>query len=86
MRTQSADTSPETEHIQIELLRKRSIPQKLAMVESWSQFILEATRQGIRREYPEMSEEDVALTLVARQFGQPFAEKIRVALIQRRHS
>ncbi len=84
MRTQSADTSPEMEHVQIELLRKTSITQKFAMVESWSQFILEASRQGIRREYPEMSEEEVALILVARQFGQPFAEKIRAALIVRR--
>ena len=86
MQPQSVDTSPEMEHIQIELLRKRSIPQKIAMVESWSQFILEATKQGIRRDYPEMSEEDIALTLVARQFGQPFAEKIRVALAQRQHA
>ncbi len=84
MRTQSADTSPEMEHVQIELLRKTSITQKFAMVESWSQFILEASRQGIRREYPEMSEEEVALILVARQFGQPFAEKIRAVLIGRR--
>src|SRR6266568_8965705 len=84
MRTQSADTSPEMERVQIELLRKAPITQKFAMVESWSQFILEASRQGIRREYPEMSEEEVALILVARQFGQPFAEKIRAVLIGRR--
>jgi hypothetical protein len=31
-----------------------------------------------------MNEEEVALILAARQFGQPFAEKIRAALIGRR--
>ncbi len=84
MRTQSEDTSPAMEHVQIELLRKASISKKFAMVESWSQFIREATRQGIRRDYPEVSEEEVALILVARQFGQPFADKIRAVLTRRR--
>ena len=86
MRTQSADTSPEMERVQIELLRKAPITQKFAMVESWSHFILEASREGIRREHPELGEEEVALLLVSRQFGHPFAEKIRVALIQRHHA
>jgi len=59
MRTQSPDTSPEMERIQIDMLRKTSITKRFAMIEAWSQFITEAAKQGIRRDNPNASEEEV---------------------------
>jgi 16S rRNA U1498 N3-methylase RsmE len=84
MRTQSLDTSPEMERVQIDMLRKTSITKKFAMIEAWSRFITEAAKQGIRRDNPNASEEEVALMLVARQYGEPLAEKIRAELVRRR--
>ncbi len=53
------------------------------MIEAWSQFIIEAAEQGIRREHPQASEQEIALILVARQYGQPMADKVRAYLAGR---
>jgi len=83
MRTQSPDTSPEMERVQIDMLRKMSIAERFAMMESWSQFIREVAKQGIQQDYPSASEEEVALMLVAHLYGQPLTERVRVELANR---
>ncbi len=83
MRTQSPDTSPAMERVQIDMLRKMSIAERFAMMESWSQFIREVAKQGIRQDYPSACEEEVALILVARLYGQPLAERVRSELARR---
>jgi hypothetical protein len=84
MRTQSSDTSPEFERVYIEMLRKLPLTKRFAMMESWSQFIVEVAKQGIRRDHPEASEEEVGLILLARQYGQPLADKVRAYLAHRK--
>ena len=84
MRIQSSDTSPEMERVQIDILRKMSTAERFAVMESWSQFIREVAKQGIRQDYPSASEEEVALMLVARLYGQPLAERVRSELACRR--
>jgi len=84
MLTQSSDTSPEIERVQIELLRKASLQKRFAITEEWSEFIVEVAKQGIRRDYPEASEDEVALMLVARLYGQPLADKVRAYLARRK--
>jgi hypothetical protein len=84
MRTQSPDTSPEMERVQIDMLRKISIAERFTVVESWGQFIREIATQGIRQDYPSASEEEAALMLVARQYEQSLAEKVRAELVHRR--
>ncbi len=84
MRTQSEDTSPEMERVQIELIRKAPITKRFALMQSWTQFIIEVAKQGIRRTHPNASEEEVALILVARQYGQSLADKVRADMERRR--
>ncbi len=118
MRTQSEDTSPEMERVQIELIRKAPITKRFALMQSWTQFIIEVAKQGIRRTHPSASEEEVALilycftlrmicycavqcsnrlrshtlsylflretVLVAREYGQSLADKVRADLERRR--
>lgn len=84
MRTQSMDTSPEAERVQIELLRKASITRRFAIMQAWSQFIVEANRQHIRKAHPDASEEELALIFVAQQYGQELADKLRADLARRR--
>jgi hypothetical protein len=86
MRTQSSDTNPEIEQVQIALLRQAPLTKRFAMIEAWSQFIIEAAREGIRREHPAASEQEIALLLVARQYGQSVADGVRVHLSRRRES
>jgi hypothetical protein len=84
MRTQSMDTSPEAERVQIELLRKASITKRFTIMQAWSQFIIEANRQGIRKTHPDASEEEIALIFVARNYGQALADKLRADLARRK--
>ena len=47
MRTQSEDTSPEMERVQIELIRKASIAKRFEIMQSWSQLLIEANKQRV---------------------------------------
>jgi hypothetical protein len=80
---QSIDTSPEAERVQIELLRKAPITKRFAIMQAWSQLIIEANRQRIRKAHPNISEE-LALIFVAHQYGQALADRLRVDLARRR--
>jgi len=84
MRTQSMDTSPEEEQVLIELIRHASPVRRFAMMEAWSQFLIEANKQGIRDTHPEASEEEVGLIFVANNYGQELADKVRAYLIRRK--
>ena len=83
MRTQSIDTSPEVERIQIELIRQASITKRFALMESMTDFVTQLAKQEIRRNSPDISEQEIMLTLFARQYGQPLADKAREALARR---
>src|SRR5437879_97210 len=69
MRTQSMDTSPEAERVQIELLRKASPAKRFALMEAWSQFLIDANRQNLRQQHPHASEEEIKLIFVANNYG-----------------
>lgn len=84
MRTQSTDTSVEAERIQIELIRKAPIAKRFALLESWSQFLIEANRQSIRQNHPDASEEEIGLIFVANNYGQALADKLRADLARRK--
>ena len=84
MRTQSMDTSPEAERVQIELIRKASIAKRFALMQSWSQFLIEANRQAIRKDHHTASEEEIGLIFVERHYGQALADGLRAALARRR--
>ena len=83
MRTQSEDTSPEMERVQIELLRKAPITKRFALMQSWTQFIIGAAKQGIRRTHPSASEEEISLIFVARHYGQALADGLRADIARR---
>ena len=76
MRTQSMDTSPEAEHVQIELIRKASIAKRFTIMEAWSQFLIEANKLSICRNHPDLSEEEVGLIFVANNYGQALANRL----------
>ena len=83
MRTQSEDTSPEIERVQIELIRKAPISKRFAIMQAWSQFLIEANKQRIRKDHPDASEEEVALIFIARHYGQALADGLRAELVRR---
>jgi hypothetical protein len=80
MRTQSIDTSPEAERVQIELLRKASLAKKFSIVRSLSQSLIEVSRRNIRQVHPDASEEELHLILIEMYYGKELAERVRLGL------
>jgi hypothetical protein len=84
MRTQSMDTSPEAERVQIELLRKASPAKKFRLVNSLSQTMIEVSRRNIRQLHPDASEEELALLCVELYYGKELSDRVRADLARRK--
>ena len=84
MKTQSRDTHPAIEQIQIELLRKTSPARRLELALSLSQSALELTREGIRTANPDASDEEIGLIFVEVTYGKELADRVRNYLDRRR--
>jgi len=83
MRTQSLDTSPEAEQIQIELLQKATVAQRFAMTCVLSRTAMELSRRALRRARPGASEREIELEFVAPYYGQELADQLRDYLTRR---
>jgi hypothetical protein len=75
MITQSPDTSPESERVQIEIIRRMPSWKRLQTMDS----LISATRalalQGLARRYPDESPEKLRRRLVEMLYGADLAEK-----------
>jgi hypothetical protein len=78
------DTSPEAERVQIELLRKASPAKRFTLMEAWSQFLIEANRQNLRRLHPELSQEELDLLYIELYYGKDLANRVRADLERRK--
>jgi hypothetical protein len=86
MKTQSRDTHPAIEQIQIELLRKTSPARRLELALSLSQSAIELTREGIRKANPDASKEEIGLIFVEVTYGKELADRVRNYLARRREA
>lgn len=83
MLTQSRDTHPEAERIQIELLRKATTERRLELGLSLSQTALRIARQAIAQANPLASEEQRKLLFVEITYGKELADRVRAYLAER---
>jgi hypothetical protein len=77
MKTQSSDTHPDAERVQIELLRRATVGQRAEIAIALSQTVIELSRRAIRRAHPDASEQEVGLMFVALHYGQDLADRVR---------
>jgi hypothetical protein len=84
MRTQSEDTSPEMEQVQIEMIRKASPAKIFGLVRSMSQTMIQASRENIRQLHPDASKEELTLILVELYYGKELANLVRAQMGKRR--
>jgi len=84
MRTQSEDTSPEMERVQIELIRKASPAKIFGLVRSMSETMMQASRRNIRKLHPDASEEELTLIFVELYYGKELANLVRSQIEKRR--
>ena len=73
----SADTSPDAEKVQLDLLRKAGPTKRAALARSLSCTIMWLTRRGIAERYPEADETEVELRFVAACYGEDLANALR---------
>jgi hypothetical protein len=83
MRTQSEDTSPEIERVQIELIRKASPAKIFSLVRSISQTLMQASRENIRKSHPDASKEELTLIFVELYYGEEIADLVRTQMKRR---
>ena len=80
MRTQSEDTSPEMERVQIELIRKASPAKLFGLLRSMSQTMMQASRENIRRLHPDANKEELTLIFVELYYGKELADLVRTQM------
>ncbi len=78
MISQSPDTSLQAEKVQIELIRKSSISERVWKVRSLSQTAMYLSRKAIQRTKPFLSEREVDLAFVANHYGEDLAKRLRL--------
>lgn len=84
MRTQSEDTSPEMERVQIELIRKASPSKIFGLVRSMSQTMIQASRENIRRLHPDVGKEELSLIFIELYYGKELANLVRTQMEKHR--
>lgn len=83
MKTQSEDTSPEIERVQIELLRKAGKTRRLQLGLELSGEALEMAQRAIKRAHPELSDLEAKLLFVEVTYGKDLADRVRPHLAKR---
>jgi hypothetical protein len=83
MKTQSADTRPEAERIQVELLRKATGARRFALARSLSHTTMRLSREAIRRAHASADEASLQRLWVALQYSQSLADHLPQSRVQR---
>ena len=83
MRTQSIDTAPEVERLQVARIRSFSPARKFASVRSWTHTLTSANVHAMRNGAPEPNERDIAVRFVTREYGRALATALQAAVEQR---
>ena len=84
MQSRSADTDPDAERVQIELLRQAGPTRRAAMALSLSAQVIGLARRAIRASLPDATEEEVNLRFVELNYGEELASDLRRFLAARR--
>jgi hypothetical protein len=85
MATQTVDTHPQAENIQIQLLRQATIAKRFAIMCSLSQTAIQLSRRAIQRANPTFSPLEIKLAFVSLHYGEDLANRVKHYLEQRAH-
>lgn len=80
--SRSADTSPDAERIQIELLRRAGETRRFERVRSLTASVVGLSRRALREQMPGASESDGMIRWVALHHGEALAEGVRRRLAE----
>lgn len=80
MQARSADTDPEAERVQIDLLRQAGVARRAAMALALSAQVIGLARRALRRSMEQATEEQIALRFVELHYGRELATGLRARL------
>jgi hypothetical protein len=78
-----SDTNSEAEKVQIDLLRKATNAQRLAMALSMTDLAIRLARRAIARANPGLSQQDLDLIYLEVHYGRELADRVREYLKDR---
>ncbi len=80
MNAQSSDTHPLAEEMLISLFRKLSVAGKISKVRSLSATMMQLSHRSIRRNHPDLDEQDLAIKCLSYHYGGDLAARFRAYL------
>lgn len=83
MRTQSSDTHPDMERVQIEMLRKLDVAGRIGLARSLSRTAMRLSWQALEKANPGATEDELKVMFVALNYGPDLAEGFRTYLSNR---
>jgi hypothetical protein len=72
-----SDTDPKIKKIQISLIRKSSISDRISRSRSLSQTVIQLSRRAIMRANPTLGERELRCKFVAYHYGEELAEQLK---------
>lgn len=77
MKTQSSDTDPRVEAVQIALLRQASLAKRAWLLRSLSQTVMRLSRNALRRNNPQLTEQELKVLSVRYCYGDDLANRLQ---------
>ena len=74
MITQSPDTHPRMEELQVLLIRSASTAKRISRVRSLSETTIRLSRRAIKRANPDLNERELNLKFVSYHYGENLAD------------
>ena len=78
-----SDTSPDAEQVQIDLIRRASIAERMARMRSLTATATRLSRQAIAEANPQLSPREVDLTWMELHYGKELADELREYLAKK---
>jgi hypothetical protein len=78
-----SDTAPEAERVQIELLRKATVAQRISMMRSLTATVSNLSRRAIARANPGLDQRELDILFVRHNYGERLADAVREQLARR---
>jgi|WetSurMetagenome_2_1015567.scaffolds.fasta_scaffold86954_2 hypothetical protein len=77
MQLHTVDTSKQFEDIYLNLLSKRTIPEKFKLIESISSLVIRLSKKAIRDANPTLSKTDLDLLFIKLNYGDVLHDKLK---------
>ena len=72
-----SDTHPDAERVQIELIRRKTVSERFALVRSLTAFVIDLSRRAVARANPDLDDDELRLKFIEINYGAELAQRVR---------